>query len=258
MLTRHVPGYVDSDDVTPVMRGWSVGTVVGTETLVQARPVVAETNGRFLEDLLRASSACVIAAFATAPSGGPERRRLSSVGMSRFQRWVGVCAETATGDDPEDGELADALLAELPDFLARSRIDRSDRELVLFGFLAALHRAGDLGGAYSKPEAIRAALGELDQRLDHRRPFNMMVSDGKTLGVLHYGGKLFAVEPPPEMLAPERRRRPPSEPNPTGPRASLLILDPRGPTVPATEGAERISEGIFTITALRPTTVERP
>lgn len=258
MLARHVPGYADGDDETPVARGWSVGTVVGTETLVQARPVVAETNGRFLEDVLRASSPAIIAAFATAPATGPARRHLSSVRMSRFQRWIGVCAETATSEQPKAGELADALLADLPDFLARGRIDRSDRELVLFGFLAGLHRAGALGGAYAKPEAICSALAELDERLGLRRPFNMMVSDGRTLGVLHHGGTLFAIEPPAEALAPERRRRPPSEPNPTGPRASLIILDPRGSIVPPTEGAERIAEGVLTITALRPTTVERP
>jgi hypothetical protein len=258
VLSRHVPGYTDDDPAAPVARSWSVGTVVGTETLVQARPVVSETNGRFLEDVLRTPAPCVIAAFATAPSAGPERRHLASVRMSRFQRWIGVCAETAIGEHPDAGEHTNALMADLPDFLAGSRTERSSRELLLFGFLAALHRAGALSGAYAKPETIRMALAEVDERLGHRRPFNMMVSDGKTLGVLHHGGKLFAMEPPQEALAPERRRRPPSEPNPTGPRAGLLILDPRGPTVPPTDGAERIAEGIFTLAALRPTTVERP
>jgi len=258
VLAQYVPGYADDPDATtPLSRGWSVGTVVGNETLVQARPVVVETNGRFLEDVLRTPAACVIAALATAPSAGPERRHLSSVRMSRFQRWIGVCAETATALASDAGELASALVAELPEFLARGRIDRSGRELVVFGFLAALHRAGGLGGAYATPETIRAALHELDQRIGRRRPFNMMVSDGRTLGVLHHGGTLFAIEPPQEALTPARSRRPPSEPNPTGPRASLVILDPGGSIVPPTEGAERVAEGIFTIAALRPTTVER-
>ncbi len=228
------------------VRAWSVGGVQDNETLVQSRPVVRDPRADFLADLLRVPTQTTLAAYAALPPGhGDADRPMPAIAMTRFQRWVGVRAEPVLAD-----EARAALTATLPDFLVRSSGGKpSDRELVVFGFLANLHADAGLGKAYATPEQIRRALTALDERLGHPERINLLVCDGRTVGVLHRGGRFVALEPP----------------TPTRPRAiaqpqlkaagAVLLFDPT-PTSDETS-ATILTPGVFTTSARQPGILER-
>jgi hypothetical protein len=243
VLARHLPGYDDRGDAS--LCGWSVGAVVGNETLVQSRPVLRDRDTDPLDDLLRSSAACIVAAFASRDAASLVADP-AVVRVARYRRWMGV----------RDGEelSADqrvAVRAELPDFLARGA-GQSDTELVFLRFLAALHELGALGKAYASREAIRAALRATTERFAAGR-LNLFVSDGRTLGIVHRGGTLLAFEPP-EDQRPSRSWR-------VGDDASApaqLFLWKAGPPPEAPDlGAERIAEGVLAVAAARPSLLER-
>ena len=249
----------DGAAVDPALvRAWSVGGVQGSETLVQSRPVVRELRADFIADFLRAPSQTTLAAHAIAASGpGSEDIPVPRLGLARFQRWLGVRAEgaLAVADDPGDA-LRDRLKASLPDFLQRALSHSGDRELVVFGFLAALHATGDLNKPYVAPPQIRRALATLDDMLGRPARLNLFVCDGRTVGVIHRGGRLLVADAP----APAGSRRTLAHGPESRVQASLLIHDD-GPAdlPPAPEGAElrRLPEGIFTLHARQPGQVER-
>lgn len=227
------------------VRAWSVGGVQDNETLVQSRPVVRDPKADFLADLLRVPTQTTLAAYAALPAGhGDQDRPMPAIAMTRFQRWVGVRAEATLADDARP-----ALRADLPDFLVRSTNGQpSDRELVVFAFLANLHADGGLGKAYAPPEQIRRALLALDERLGRPDPFNLIVCDGRTVGVIHRGGRFVALEPP----APTRPRAI-AQPQPRAAGAVLLfdptpVSDPAGPVV---------APGVFTTSVRQPGVLER-
>ncbi len=225
MLVQHWTRYLAPGDAAAgSLRAWVVGGVQDNETLVQARPVVRDPRADFLTDLLRAPTQTTLAAFAAVP-GHPDSAALPpSLTMVRFQRWIGVRAEGSLLPDErasESDDLRAALRADLPDFLKRGGGPGSDRELVVLAFLATLHAAGELGKAYAAPAAIRKALVALDERLGHPTAFNLMVSDGRCVGVIHRGGRLVTLQPP----TPPRPARAISQ-APQRPTASLLLLDP--------------------------------
>ncbi|PCC67328.1 hypothetical protein SAMN02745121_07025 [Nannocystis exedens] len=240
-----------------LVRAWSVGGVQGSETLVQSRPVVRELRADFIADFLRAPSQTTLAAHAVASSGhGAEDIPVPRLGLARFQRWLGVRAEGALTADERDDAVRDRLKASLPDFLQRALSHSGDRELVVFGFLAALHASGDLNKPYVAPPQIRRALAGLDELLGHPARLNLFVCDGRTLGVIHRGGRLLLVDAP----VPSGARRAMAHGPESRVQASLLIHDD-GPAdlPPAPEGAElrRLPEGIFTLHARQPGQVER-
>lgn len=248
----------DGAQVDPALvRAWSVGGVQGSETLVQSRPVVRELRADFIADFLRAPSQTTLAAHAVATAGhGAEDIPVPRLGLARFQRWLGVRAEGALTADDRDDAVRDRLKASLPDFLQRALSHSGDRELVVFGFLAALHANGDLNKPYVAPAQIRRALAGLDELLGHPARLNLFVCDGRTLGVIHRGGRLLVADAP----APSGSRRAMAHGPESRIQASLLIHD-EGPAdlPPAPEGAELrcLPEGIFTLHARQPGQVER-
>lgn len=238
-LGRHWREY--RSDAPGRVRAWSVGGVQDNETLVQARPVVRDPRADFLADLLRAPTPTTLAAFATRH----DREPLPAIAMTRFQRWIGVRAEGELSSDPA---ARTALTAALPDFLVRSSAGGGDRELAVFGFLAALQADGGLGKAYATPSQIRRALAAVDERLGRPPRINLVVSDGRTVGVLHRGGRFVALEPP----APARPRAIAAASRAT---AALLLFDPDPQGELA--GARLLPEGVFTVTARQPGAVEQ-
>ncbi len=247
VLRQHVVAPLDDTVQAPAeggvhgLRGWSVGAVVGNETLVQSRPIVRARDADPLDDLLRTATRCVIAAFApqreTSDVASPPAPKIS-----RFRRWIGVRAEAVLTDDLR-GELGEKL----PAFLARSRTERTDGELVFLTFLAQLQRLGGLGAAYDPPERIRDALVALDEELHGHTPHNAMVSDGRTFGMLHRGGTVLLFEPPEDLPRPQVRLT-----SSEAQSASLLLYSPKpAPPVPL-PGAERIADGMFTIETRAP------
>ena len=255
--SRYVPAGVDS----PVgsLRAWVVGGVQDNETLVQARPVVRDPRADFVADMLRAPTQTTLAAYAGQPGtpGGSDSSAglPPSLTMVRFQRWIGVRAESSLLPAGQAGEV-EALRAELraalPEFLIRSGGLVGDRELVVLSFLAALHAAGELGKAYATPATIRKALAALDDRLGRPAAFNLMVSDGRSVGVIHRGGRLMSLAPPP----PPRPARAISQPH-QRPSASLLLFDPHAPPGPADADHPDVPEGVFTVHVRQPGVHER-
>ena len=252
--SRYVPAGADSPIAS--LRAWVVGGVQDNETLVQARPVVRDPRADFIADMLRAPTQTTLAAYAGQPAG-PDGSDSSaglppSLTMVRFQRWIGVRAESSLLPAGRAGEL-EALRAELratlPEFLIRSGGPVGDRELVVLSILATLHAAGELGKAYATPAAIRKALAALDERLGRPTAFNLMVSDGRSVGVIHRGGRLVTLAPPP----PPRPARAISQPH-QRPSASLLLFDPH-----AQPGSDEVDvpEGVFTVHVRQPGVHER-
>ena len=227
------------------VRAWSVGGVQDNETLVQSRPVVRDPKADFLADLLRVPTQTTLAAYAASPPGhGDPDRPMPAIAMTRFQRWVGVRAEA----DLEPDTRA-ALTAQLPDFLLRSSGGQpSDRALAVFGFLANLHADGGLGKAYAPPEQIRRALTALDERLGRPARINLLVCDGRTVGVLHRGGRFVTVEAPsparPRAIAQPQARA----------VGCALLFDPQPAPDP---GATVLDPGVFTTSVRQPGQLER-
>jgi len=222
------------------LRGWSVGAVVGNETLVQSRPIVRARDADPIDDLLRTATRCVIAAFA------PQRAASDVAGppapkISRFRRWLGVRAEANLA-----AERRELLVERLPAFLSRSRIERTDGELVFLTYLAQLQRLGGLGAAYDPPERIRDALAGLDEDLGDET-HNVMVSDGRTFGMLHRGGTVLMFEPPADLPRPQVRLT-----SADAQATSLLLYCPGGVAPEPSLGAERLGPGTFTIETRAP------
>ena len=245
-VIERMPEPASARGPTRGLRGWSVGAVVGNETLVQSRPIVRGRDADPLDDLLRTPTRCVIAAFVP-------QRAASDVALppppriSRFRRWIGVRAEGVLSDDARDD-----LVRRLPSFLERSRTDRTDGELVFLTFLAHLQQAGGLGAAYDPPERIREALVALDEQLESHAPHNAMVSDGRTFGMLHRGGTLLMFEPPDDLPRPQVRLT-----SSEAQRASLLLYSPDSAPAEPIPGAERIADGMFTIETRAPRNLVR-
>jgi hypothetical protein len=254
VLGRHLPGYdADRDaDRRAVLGddelcGWSVGAGVGNETLVQSRPILRDRDTDPLDDLLRTSAACVVAAFANRSRNALVADTAALVRVARYRRWMAV----RDGDDltPEDRV---AVRAELPDFLARAA-GQSDTELVFLRCLAELHERGALGKAFAPHDAIRAALRATGDRFPNG-PLNLFVSDGRTLGILHRGGTLLAFEPPREIRPGRSWKIDEGEPS----APAQLFLWKAGPPPDAPDGgAERIAEGVLAVAAARPSFLER-
>jgi len=254
MLAQHWSLHVaPGDAASGRVRAWIVGGVQDNETLVQARPVVRDPRADFLTDLLRAPTHTTLAAYAALPPGPPgpgDSESPPPLVMTRFQRWIGVHAEAQLlGGPGDDVEAARARLRDaLPEFLVRSGGKSGERELIVLTFLSELHAAGELGKAYASPAAIRRALHALDERLGHPARFNLMVSDGRTVGVLHRGGQLVSLTPPP----PPRPARAISQPH-QRPTANLLLLDPN----PAAVSDAAVPDGVFTVNVRQPGVHER-
>lgn len=253
VLPRACAGYhVPRSDDPDWVRAWSVGGVQNGETLVQSRPVVRDPRADFVADFLRATSQTTLATYFAARDDGAESLAVPRLGLARFQRWIGVRAEgdLTAGEDP--AAARERLTRALPDFLVRSLGQHGDRELSVFAFLAVLHAQGDMSKPLVAPPQIRRALAALDEQLGRPPRINLFVSDGRSVGVLHRGGRLLMVEPPP----PSRAVRAIAQA--AAPRtASLLVFDPEAGELPAGSTARRLAEGIFTLHVRQPGQIER-
>ena len=246
VLGRHLPGFHPSE--TARLTGWTVGAVVGGETLVQSRPIVRDGDVEIVDDLLRTEAACTVAAFA---SVGPDEIATprDQVRTSRYRRWVAV-----QSDSRLSAEVRRGLHTDLPPFLARDAARRTDAELVLYRFLAGLVERGAFGNALAPPEAIRQSLAALQDHLPEE-PANLFVTDGRSLGILHRGGTLLAFEPP-EDVRPARRFRVEPGDNGHAPACLFVWLDGPGPDQPIA-GCEKIAQGVLSASSADPTALTR-
>jgi len=229
------------------VRGWSVASVVGNETFMQARPTVRDAKSESVEDVLRNPAPCTLASFDVGTDDERFAESHPSVRLARFRRWIGTRAETDLAP-----ETRRRLREDIPDFLARSQSVHNDGELVFLRFLAALHADGALGAPFASADEVRRALSTTEALLVDG-PLNLMVSDGRTLGVIHRGGTMYSLAPPlptGRMVRAEEEAR-------AAARHNLLWYDPDGPPELPPTGAERVAEGIFTVECLRPRTLAR-
>lgn len=257
-LRANLPGYAmaqavaqagDDADADVTLRGWSVGAAWGNETLVQSRPIVRNRDVDPLDDLLRTPASCVLAAFNVHSATRDGLVVRPTPALSRFRRWLGVRVGAAL-----PAEHAASLRKDLPGFLDRHQVDRSDGELVFLSFLATLHALGGLRKTYTPPELIREALEAAAQRLELDAAHNFMVSDGRTFAMVHRGGALLSFEPPP-AAAPARFRV--TGQGREGPRTNLLLHSPQAPVTAPQQGGERVAEGVLSIDVRSPRAIER-
>lgn len=258
-LEAHLDGYRCGRE--PCTRAWAVGAVLGTETLVQARPVVRDQGTRFADDFLRAPSPCTIAGFAAAEGTARPPR----FGITRFHRWIAVRGEGELGGEGPEA-IADRrrrLRADLPPFILRSLVDGSDRELAAMAVIARLHQATAMGKTYAEAAVIRDALRAIDELLGEST-IHLLVSDGRTVGVLHRGGHALALRPP-ASGRPRLGLRTSAGSDVEG--ALLLLFSPEreaasddgGPRTPKLEDDEAlpIADGVFSVGARHPVRIER-
>lgn len=219
----------------------------GIESLVQSRPILTSGPGQPhpIEDLLRTPSNCTVAVYSSGVDHGARPRDV--VRTARFRRWVLVAAHR-----PLDEQARADLIASLPPFLARDATPQPDVDLLLLRFLAALHERGAFRPTLAPAEDIQAAMRHLHDEIV-QDDLNMMLSDGATLGVVHTSGCMVMIEPEAPRPARTFRVTPVSEPGPT---VSMLTWNNDIPDEPFPR-SERIQPGIFTISCMRPTHIQR-
>ncbi len=217
-------------------RGWSVGCVLGTETLVQSRPMIREPDGRFVEDFLRTPAPCTLAAYVCDRDESQPPAPL----VHRVGRWIGTAICGAEID-------AEAIVADLPDFIQRERRTREPDEALFLAFLGALHAQGGLRSAYATDEQLSAALVALRERVGDAH--DLLVHDGRHLGIQNGRGRLAVFRAPPE---PGRRAR-----DDAPPAAALLTTCDQDFEQAARSGAERIAPGAFLLHPSRPMALAR-
>ena len=254
-LSEHLGGY-HHDNPAAQTRAWAVGGVLGTESLVQMRPVVRDPQGRFTDDFLRAPCQCTIGGFIASGPARPPR-----FGVTRFQRWIALVGNPglnpAIDDDPTlHGALREELHRGLSPLFRRSLRDGSDRELLGMAVIAKLHAATSASKTYAPPALLREALRSLDATLDKPGALHVMVSDGRSVGILHRGGQARMITPP-----PADGRRPLIDPGSaeTTAHAALVLLSPPGMTTPsgADSGHTAITDEVFTLCARHPVRIGR-
>ncbi len=252
-LATHWPNFPGTGPTGDTVRAWVVGGVQDNETLVQARPVVRDPRASFVADFLRAPTHTTLAAHVVVPSGATAGPAASPppLTMVRFQRWIGIRSEVALGPDEATATaIRSELHRNLPNFLIRNG-PFGDRELVTLAFLAELHAAGELGKAYATAATIRGCLAQLDRRLGHPAHVHVMVSDGRTVGVLHRGGQLLSLTPPPPPPPPRAISQPHLRPS-----ANLLLFSP-GPGPDPSPDVVVVPDGIFTVHTRQPGLLDR-
>ncbi len=225
-------------------RAWSVGGVHGLETLVQSRPVVRDRHADLIDDLVRVPSQCTLASFAV----GAGQRPVPRLEISRFERWIGIQSEGLGGRVP--GTLRDELRRQLPGFLTRSLRQGTDRELVLFSFLACLHELTGIGRTYASAADIRRALQMVDDRLGNPDNFHMVVADGRTTGLIHRGGTM--VKLPVQRAKPPRRAITGPHPAVTKHPSALLLIHEPQPTDQPLDDSMLLPEGVFSVSTEAP------
>lgn len=235
-------------------RAWVVGGVQSGETLVLSRPVVREPGVDFVPDFLRVASPTIVAAHVARQEPELHRGRtpVGRPGLARFQAWIGVRAEGEVGGEEDEAALRERIVRGLPDFLIRSLGAADDRDLGVFAFFAALHAQGALGRTAAAPPQVRRALAAVDELLGRPAQIHMIVSDGRTVGVLHRGGQLSLIEPTP----PAQGRQPRTVAHRSSPRSACLLIHHPNDALPEGTG-RRLAEGVFTVHVRQAEPIER-
>lgn len=159
--------------------GWGIGSVTGTETLVQSRPIFRGAPTDFTDALLRPPGDASIAIIAG--RDGPSARLPE---FARFHRWI--CAASCPDFDRPSSPLRDRFMSgfskNFPEFIKRSESSSSTSESLMFATLSVLHERHQLGAAPSSSQDILDALVEVDLRLglnDHA--CDLLLLDGSTV-----------------------------------------------------------------------------
>ncbi len=216
-------------------RGWSVGCVLGNETLVQSRPMIRSADGRFVEDFLRTPAPATLAAYVCdRDESGPPAPLVHRLG-----RWIGAAIPT----EPLPGDLAETW----PDFVRRERRTGKGDEALFLTFVAALHGAGGLRAAYAADEQIERALAAVRETAGAGH--DLLLHDGRTLVLVNGRGRLAVFRAPDD---PQRRRRPDDPP-----QAALFTTCDEPFESAARSGAERIAQGAFLVRPSDPLALRR-
>ena len=173
---------------------WTVGSVAGSETLVQTRPVARSGLGEFTKDFLRTSSSAAIGMISqrSGPFDPPGE-------VARFHRWIGVARSAAisSSDETARAELEHRWVPQLPDFLRRARSTSSASEWGLLLVLSELHAMERLSSIPPRPEEIRAAVVRTLEKItpaSGEAP-DLLISDGATVaGSLSHQSVVHAVD----------------------------------------------------------------
>ena len=159
---------------------WTVGSVAGTETLVQTRPIVRDNVSEFAKDFLRTSSSTAVGMITR--RGGPFEKTGE---VARFHRWVGVARSSSISlaDDAARTDFEARFARELPDFLQRARSSSSASEWGLFLVLAELHAMERLSSLPARPDEIRAAIARTLEKIapSSIETTDLLISDGATV-----------------------------------------------------------------------------
>lgn len=248
-FSAHVQGYASSRAMpatasdAAVLEGWSVGGCLGAETLVQSRPIARPSDDP-VSDLLRAEATCSIGRFHSRPRdaapGTLEPR------TARFRRWMGASIAPGLSEN-----VRGQILSRLPPFLSRDARGQSDAQLLLLATLGELFATTGFRRAYAEPSEVVQALRAVQEAIPAEAPRTLMMADGRTAAVLHEGGCLMMLQPPPDVR-PTLHIRPELNAVP----ACMLICSPQAPATPI-EGAERLGEGIYTLGAAAPGAIQR-
>lgn len=240
-FTAHLPGFGGLGAHT--LDGWSVGGCMGAETLVQSRPVARPTDDP-VNDLLRSGARCSLGLFHSTSAGASPSTDPPRTG--RFRRWMAVVASQRLSE-PSRAEI----LGRLPAFLARDAARSPDSQLQLLALLDKLYTATGFQNAYADPTAVASALADFADSRGDEAPHAMMLSDGRTLGLLVRSGCLLSSYPPADLRPTQGLVSAPDHLP-----ASLWIWSPDAPRSPSRD-AERLSDGVFTVLAAEPGNVTR-
>jgi glutamine amidotransferase len=173
--------------------GWGVGFYHGGELLLRRRPI--DDRGVIpVASLAEKVDTDVLIGHVGRPSVG--ELRTENTQPFRYRQWLFAQLGTTEGYP----QLRQALLAGLPEFLQRNRRGESDREAVFYTMLAVLHDLDllhvPLVSAEQLCRGLKAAADRLDQLSDGanvpRDRFDVLLTNGELLGVLHRSGTLVS------------------------------------------------------------------
>lgn len=171
--------------------GWGVGFYHGGELLLRRRPI-DDRNVIPVASLAEKVDTDVLIGHVGRPTVG--ELRTENTQPFRYRQWLFAQLGTTEGYP----ELSQALLAKLPEFLQRNRRGESDRESVFYAILTVLHELellhAPLVSAEQLCRGLVAATARLDQLTDSaslpRDHFDVLLTNGELLGVLHRSGTL--------------------------------------------------------------------
>jgi predicted glutamine amidotransferase len=194
--------------------GWGVGSYQSGEVLLRRRPTESR-EALDLGDLTRdLRTSCALAHARTATVGA---RSLDNTHPFRHHQWLFA----HTGTLPRFGDARAAILAGVPDHLARALRGDTDSEVIFYAFLGAVYRAGRLEDPDFDAQGVTAALAETVERVDRacgaEAPMCLAVTHGQAMVAFARGAPLSYIlrrgvrdcavcRRPPDVAGREARR----------------------------------------------------